>query len=105
MDGTKPAPGAPGTSEGVLANFFNSLLSKKTGAATPAKTGIVWCDQIVTSPSMITLLCNRQQPLKLCPTSFMLKSECDLFLSVCCKFDVKSFSHIFNMTIFCRVTL
>ncbi len=29
MDG-KAGPG--GTSEGVLANFFNSLLSKKTGA-------------------------------------------------------------------------
>ena len=30
-DPTKIGPGAPNPSEGVLANFFNSLLSKKTG--------------------------------------------------------------------------
>lgn len=31
MDGTKP--GAAGSGEGVLANFFNSLLNKKTGTS------------------------------------------------------------------------
>ena len=31
MDGGKGGPGT--TNEGVLANFFNSLLTKKTGAA------------------------------------------------------------------------
>ena len=30
-DPSKIGPGAPNPSEGVLANFFNSLLSKKTG--------------------------------------------------------------------------
>lgn len=29
-------PGGPGPSEGVLANFFNSLLSKKTATNSPA---------------------------------------------------------------------
>ena len=41
MDGTKPSPGGGPGSEGVLANFFNSLLSKKTGTPTPAKSGNV----------------------------------------------------------------
>lgn len=33
MDASKP--GAAGSGEGVLANFFNSLLNKKTGAGSP----------------------------------------------------------------------
>lgn len=33
IDGAKP--GVPGGGEGVLANFFNSLLHKKTGPGTP----------------------------------------------------------------------
>ena len=33
LEGGKAGPGA--TNEGVLANFFNSLLTKKTGAAPP----------------------------------------------------------------------
>ncbi|KAJ8866124.1 hypothetical protein PR048_033648 [Dryococelus australis] len=36
IDGTKPGVG--GTGEGVLANFFNSLLNKKSGAGTPLKS-------------------------------------------------------------------
>ena len=35
MEGVKGSPGAA-SSEGVLANFFNSLLNKKTGIAPPA---------------------------------------------------------------------
>ena len=37
MDGAKAATGAGGPPEGVLANFFNSLLNKKTvgGAVKP----------------------------------------------------------------------
>jgi len=34
IDGTKP--GVAGSGEGVLANFFNSLLHKKTGTGSPA---------------------------------------------------------------------
>lgn len=34
IDGSKP--GVTGSGEGVLANFFNSLLHKKTGTGTPA---------------------------------------------------------------------
>nr|CAD7596407.1 unnamed protein product [Timema genevievae] len=36
IDSTKP--GGPGSGEGVLANFFNSLLHKKTGGTTPSKS-------------------------------------------------------------------
>nr|CAD7255984.1 unnamed protein product [Timema shepardi] len=36
IDTTKP--GGPGSGEGVLANFFNSLLHKKTGGTTPSKS-------------------------------------------------------------------
>lgn len=32
--------GGPNTSEGMLANFFNSLLNKKTGAAGSPRPGI-----------------------------------------------------------------
>ena len=37
----KPGVGGPGssTSEGVLANFFNSLLSKKTAGGQPGSPG------------------------------------------------------------------
>lgn len=49
MDTTKPmAAGSAG--EGVLANFFNSLLHKKTGSPTTnpgAKTSSKYCTQLV----------------------------------------------------------
>lgn len=38
MEPGKVGPGGANTSEGVLANFFNSLLSKKTGQAGLAGT-------------------------------------------------------------------
>ena len=38
MEGGKPVPGAA-TSEGVLASFFNSLLSKQTGHRSPGQPG------------------------------------------------------------------
>lgn len=39
MEGTPNKPMGPNTSEGVLANFFNSLLSKKTGGGPGASPG------------------------------------------------------------------
>lgn len=38
MEGVKGTPGAA-SSEGVLANFFNSLLNKKTNIAPPGGAG------------------------------------------------------------------
>ena len=37
--GKAGVPGGATTSEGVLANFFNSLLSKKTGQGVPGQPG------------------------------------------------------------------
>ena len=39
IDPTAVKPGAATTSEGVLANFFNSLLSKKTGGVAGGQPG------------------------------------------------------------------
>ena len=39
IDPTAVKPGAATTSEGVLANFFNSLLSKKTGGVAGRQPG------------------------------------------------------------------
>ena len=40
MDGMKQQPNS---SEGMLANFFNSLLHKKTGVATLPRAGTPYC--------------------------------------------------------------